>query len=676
MNSKKTAGRDPNELRRRAEEIDRERIRQTPEVMEALSPEAAWKLIHELRVHQIELEMQNEELRGTQAQLEDSHLRYFDLYDLAPVGYLTINDKGLILESNLAFSTMVGVDRRALLKQPLSRFVLPEDCDYYYLQRKKLIKTGTTQVSELRLVKPGGGQLWIRMEENLEDRSPSGGGDIRCIVSDINERKQAEDALRESEAKYRQLFEMEADALFLIDAQSGKILDTNAAAVDLYGYSRDELLQKRHVDLSAEPEETEKASNSAGTSGVVVIPVRYHRKKDGTVFPVEIKSTSLIWKGRPAILPAIRDITERKLSEEAIKSSEARYRALVEQSSEAQGLVDIETREVVEVNRRYTELFGYSLPEDSPLFANKVLVDSERNIDRLYDITLKQQRILPREEIVFRSKNGSLVLVERAGTVLHIDGRNYLLASLRDISDERKRQLELAQDVELARRVQRELLPELPPAPFVAIRTIYHPSKGVSGDSYYLEWRNKGKLLRGFLIDITGHGVGTALQTSSFTVLLREASIGKLPLLKQAQWLNERAKKYFAEGSFAALVGFELDLATKELRYIGAGITQFYANGRKIVTPGMNVGMFDAAEFEIGVVPVSVGDTFCFLTDGFTDILNQPQNADFFSPKGKDFAAAVAALEKLASDGSLRDDATGVCLKVEALPVTRRGKRT
>ena len=79
-------------------------------------------MLHDLRVHQIELEMQNEELRRTQADLEASRARYFDLYDLAPVGYFTISERGLILEANLTAATLLGVARGALIKQPLTRF--------------------------------------------------------------------------------------------------------------------------------------------------------------------------------------------------------------------------------------------------------------------------------------------------------------------------------------------------------------------------------------------------------------------------------------------------------------------------------------------------------------------------------------------------------------------------
>ena len=122
-----------------------------PENLEVLSPEVARRALHELRVHQIELEMQNEELRRTQEELEGSRARYFDLYDLAPVGYFTLSEQGLILEANLTGAKLLGVARGALVKQPLSRFVLREDQDIYYLHRKALLETGAPQAWELRM---------------------------------------------------------------------------------------------------------------------------------------------------------------------------------------------------------------------------------------------------------------------------------------------------------------------------------------------------------------------------------------------------------------------------------------------------------------------------------------------------------------------------------------------
>ncbi|MEI6309655.1 MAG: PAS domain-containing protein, partial [bacterium] len=140
-------------LHQQAEEITRQNAAQSAENLEALSPEETRLLLHELQVHQIELEMQNEELRRTQLELDATRARYFDLYDLAPVGYCTLSEQGLILEANLAAATLLGSARGALVRQLISRFIHKEDQDIYYLHLKQLFQTGEPQACELRMVK-------------------------------------------------------------------------------------------------------------------------------------------------------------------------------------------------------------------------------------------------------------------------------------------------------------------------------------------------------------------------------------------------------------------------------------------------------------------------------------------------------------------------------------------
>ena len=100
-------------------------------------PETARCLLHELRVHQIELELQNEELRQTQCDLEKSRERYFDLYDLAPVGYATLSEAGLILEANLALADLLGVEGRTLKGQAFTRYIHGADQDIFYQHQKR-----------------------------------------------------------------------------------------------------------------------------------------------------------------------------------------------------------------------------------------------------------------------------------------------------------------------------------------------------------------------------------------------------------------------------------------------------------------------------------------------------------------------------------------------------------
>ncbi len=176
-----------------AEEIAQARSAQMPEMLEPFSPERARQLLHELRVHQIELEMQNDELRRTQEELEASRVRFFDLYDLAPVGYFTLSEEGIILEANLTVAILLGVGRGALVKQPLSRFILPEDQDIYYWHRKQLLETGAPQVCEFRMLRAGSPpfQAWLKASAA---RDAAGALICRVVVTDITERKLLEDA--------------------------------------------------------------------------------------------------------------------------------------------------------------------------------------------------------------------------------------------------------------------------------------------------------------------------------------------------------------------------------------------------------------------------------------------------------------------------------------------------
>ena len=178
--------------RRRAEEIARGKAAQSTEHLETLSPDEVRRTLYELRVRQIELELQNEELRRAQAALEASQARYLDLYDLAPVGYCTVSQEGLILEANLTAASLLGVARAALIEQRFSNFIRPEDQDILYQHCKKLFATGEALAWELRLVKNDGTSFWARSEEIAV---PDAHGAVvrRIGLSDITQRKQIDE---------------------------------------------------------------------------------------------------------------------------------------------------------------------------------------------------------------------------------------------------------------------------------------------------------------------------------------------------------------------------------------------------------------------------------------------------------------------------------------------------
>lgn len=179
-------------LRRRAEAAAQAQLVDPAE----LSADDIRNLIHELQVHQIELEMQNDELRQAQQQLEESRDNYVDLYDFAPVGYFTVSEKGLILEANLTGAMMLGADRSRLLKQPFSRFVARDDEDIFYLHHKQVFESRTPQMCELKMVKQDGSPFEARLECIVVLDSQGNYSCFRTAVIDITGRKQAEEQLK------------------------------------------------------------------------------------------------------------------------------------------------------------------------------------------------------------------------------------------------------------------------------------------------------------------------------------------------------------------------------------------------------------------------------------------------------------------------------------------------
>ena len=174
------------ELKQRPTALAAERFAQAAQGDDALTRDQLLQALHELRVHQIEIEMQNEELRRIQLQRDDQLAIYFDLYDLAPVGYLSLSEQGLIVSANLNVANLLGIDRSSLLKQPLNRFILKEDQDIYYHHRRLVMESMTIQSCELRMVTPGAGFSWVHMESKIVEGN--GAISFRVVLTNIADR--------------------------------------------------------------------------------------------------------------------------------------------------------------------------------------------------------------------------------------------------------------------------------------------------------------------------------------------------------------------------------------------------------------------------------------------------------------------------------------------------------
>src|ERR1035437_700849 len=323
MSEKETHPGDAAELRRRAEEMDRGEAALAPENLDGLSPEEARRTLHELRVHQIELEMQNEELRRAQAELDAARARYFDLYDLAPVGYCTVSEKGLILEANLTAAGLLGMARGALVKQRLTSFIFREDEHVYYRHHKQLFETGEPQAYDLRMVEKDGTAFWARLETAAAEDA---GGETVCrvVLSDITGRKRADEALRKSQERYRSVLNASPDAIVTTDLE-GRIRMVSLATLTMFGCQREEeMLGHLNSDFIV-PEDRDRASSHTVLMYQGVMGPNEYRglRPDGSTFDFEVKSEFIRdAEGLPASMVfVVRDITQRRRTEDALKRS-------------------------------------------------------------------------------------------------------------------------------------------------------------------------------------------------------------------------------------------------------------------------------------------------------------------------------------------------------------------
>ena len=218
------------ELRRLAEETYLKRAPLVPVDPAVLTPEELRRTLHELHVHQIELELQNEELRRVQIGLDTLRARYFDLYDLAPVGYLTISAAGLIQDANLTAGALLGTVRASLVGQSFCGFILQDDQEAYYRHRKLLLADAGQQAFELRLLKKTGGAFWARLEAAL-GKDTAGADEMHLVISDITACKQAE---LEKEKFMEALEEKEREMTKFLYAATH---DLRTPLVNIQGYS-------------------------------------------------------------------------------------------------------------------------------------------------------------------------------------------------------------------------------------------------------------------------------------------------------------------------------------------------------------------------------------------------------------------------------------------------------
>ncbi|MCG6876126.1 MAG: PAS domain S-box protein [Betaproteobacteria bacterium] len=379
------------------------------------------------------------ERKRAEAAVRASEEQYRSIFNASVDGMLLWNADHRIVDVNEAFLEMHGYRRDELVGLATPAFIpgaLQEKCTTLLPQ----ILAGEPCHIEARGERKDGTPFDV--EIHGVPMRYQGQPHVLVILRDVTARREAAERQRASEERYRLLFEMESDAILLVDVDTLDLRDVNRAAAELYGYTRDELLRMKVTDISVESAATQTSIRSH--TGTLRIPLRHHRKKDGTVFQVEISSNLLELGGRKMLLAAVRDITERMRAQEKVRESEERYRLLFEMESDAIVVVDVETLQHLDVNRAAVELYGYSREELLALKSTDVSAEPADTSSAMSRGSAQPGTSVVRVPLRHhRKKDGTVFPVEITANFFELEGRKIMVAAIRDITERRMREVAL-----------------------------------------------------------------------------------------------------------------------------------------------------------------------------------------------------------------------------------------
>ncbi|MCJ7541019.1 MAG: PAS domain S-box protein, partial [Desulfobacterales bacterium] len=255
------------------------------------------------------LRIEIEERKQAQKALQESEQRLRTVIDHAPVVLWAIDKNGVFTFSEGRILKKLGLNPGEVVGHSIFE---------WYADNKAIISNAYRALAgeKFSSTTESAGIIFDNRFSPLVNDDGSVIGAIG-VAMDVTSRKQVEIALKESEEKYRKLFDLESDALALIDIETGNIIDVNKSFIKLYGYSRKEMLDMKNIDFSAEPDKTAKATQNREQ----YIPIRNHKKKDGSVFPVEITAGIFEYQERDVYIAAIRDVSHRERMEAQLKTS-------------------------------------------------------------------------------------------------------------------------------------------------------------------------------------------------------------------------------------------------------------------------------------------------------------------------------------------------------------------
>lgn len=461
-----------NQLRQNAEAA----LRFREQDHERVSKQQIDQLLSDIQVYQVELEIQNEELRRAQKDLERSRNRFAQLYEQAPVGYIVLDKVGMIVNVNRTFCEMLKVDRSDTIERPFVRFIDPSDRSLFLSRFRAFFKNPEGKSIEIRLIPENGSRLYASVEGRFLDSEGAIKGlvieQILLIITDITERRKAEVDLRDSEQMFRTVFEQSAVGIAQV-MPDGRFVMVNTRFSEMVGYTKDELSAMTFKDLT-HPDDLhmdEELIMEVLTGAIDAFEVeKRYIHKNGDIIWIKLYSNVVrnTDGGIRYAIATVVDITRKKKADRNLLESEEKFRTLVDHAGDMLIVHDMEGN-IVDVNAASINKYGYS----REALLKMTVADLDPDYNDREDAGRFWKNFEPGQPIQFearqRSRDGTIFPVEVTVSKIRVNHQDWIMGMCRDIS---------AQKADRERiRSQHRFLQSLLDA--IPISVFYKDSRGV-----------------------------------------------------------------------------------------------------------------------------------------------------------------------------------------------------
>ncbi|MCC3157654.1 PAS domain S-box protein [Hymenobacter sp. 15J16-1T3B] len=414
----------------------------------SLTPADVRRLVQELQTHQIELEMQYEELLSTQVEREAYYQQYIDLFEFAPVGYCTLDALGVVQQLNLRATQLLGTARATAVGRRLVRYVpVGDERTHFYSFLQRVLTTDARQSCELEMQRADGSTFFALLE-GVRLLQPAGDYCCRLAFSDDNARRQAVQDLAASEQKFRTLFHDSADAAVLL--REFVFVDCNRAALAMLGATRGEqLIGQPALLLSPElqPDGTPSLQRLAQSAETAQRSGSHRfewlcRRFSGEDIWQEVVLTPVRVDGEALLHAVWRDITEQKRRDQRLRESEQRFRTVFEQS--ADGMLLLQDGRYVDANAAALGIIGAARREQlvgqpADVCTPAVQPNGKRTAEWIADnVEIARREGSLRWEVLMTRFTGEEIWVEGVLTPIELPGQPLLThVCWRDVTERR-----------------------------------------------------------------------------------------------------------------------------------------------------------------------------------------------------------------------------------------------